>query len=296
MLPLLPSYGLLLKAGMCDRSPVGCSLDPSGRYILRTRITARRSIRGFSLPPKCSRGERRRVEAIVKDAAEGLASDIPQLEGCYRSIKDMSDNELTDLEAADFLCEKPDCPGLVSSRVTRDWPDGRGVFVSENKSFVVWCNDTDHLQVISTTEGGGLGDVFEKFCVAMKGFENSLKKTSNNDFLFEDRFGYILTCPSNWGTGFRASVQVKLPHLSTRPELSQLLKQLKLQDSPATHLASRDDNIIDISTVETMGKTEPELISAFCDGISRLLLLEKTLERGEFVEDCMKHELQVNNT
>ncbi|CAB3994087.1 creatine kinase U-type, mitochondrial-like [Paramuricea clavata] len=42
------------------------------KYVLSSRVRTGRSIRGFSLPPHCSRGERREVERIVNDALEGL--------------------------------------------------------------------------------------------------------------------------------------------------------------------------------------------------------------------------------
>lgn len=51
-----------LKGGMLD-----------DKYVLSSRVRTGRSIRGFSLPPHCSRGERREVERIVNDALEGLS-------------------------------------------------------------------------------------------------------------------------------------------------------------------------------------------------------------------------------
>ena len=48
----------------------GGNLDD--KYVLSSRVRTGRSIRGFSLPPHCSRGERREVERIVNDALEGL--------------------------------------------------------------------------------------------------------------------------------------------------------------------------------------------------------------------------------
>ena len=46
------------------------------KYVLSSRVRTGRSIRGFSLPPHCSRGERREVERIVNDALEGLKGEL----------------------------------------------------------------------------------------------------------------------------------------------------------------------------------------------------------------------------
>ena len=54
----------------------GGNLDD--KYVLSSRVRTGRSIRGFSLPPHCSRGERREVERIVNDALEGLKGRFVQ--------------------------------------------------------------------------------------------------------------------------------------------------------------------------------------------------------------------------
>ena len=47
------------------------------RYVLSSRVRTGRSIRGFSLPPHCSRAERREVENIVCEALGGLKGESP---------------------------------------------------------------------------------------------------------------------------------------------------------------------------------------------------------------------------
>lgn len=60
------------------------------RYVLSTRVRTGRSIRGLSLPPACSRSERREVERVVVTALAGLKGD---LSGRYYSLGEMSDRE-----------------------------------------------------------------------------------------------------------------------------------------------------------------------------------------------------------
>lgn len=60
------------------------------RYVLSSRVRTGRSIRGLSLPPACSRSERRDVERVVVTALSGLKGDLA---GRYYSLGEMSDRE-----------------------------------------------------------------------------------------------------------------------------------------------------------------------------------------------------------
>lgn len=61
-----------------------------GNYVLSSRVRTGRSIRGLSLPPACSRAERREVERVVVTALAGLKDDLT---GRYYSLGDMTEKE-----------------------------------------------------------------------------------------------------------------------------------------------------------------------------------------------------------
>lgn len=56
-----------------------------------------------------------------------------------------------------------------------------------------------------------------------------LFKSKNYEFMWNPHLGYILTCPSNLGTGLRAGVHIKLPHLGKHDKFAEVLKRLRLQ-------------------------------------------------------------------
>lgn len=60
------------------------------KYVLSSRVRTGRSIRGLSLPPACSRAERREVEKVVVQALSGLKGD---LSGKYYSLSEMSEKD-----------------------------------------------------------------------------------------------------------------------------------------------------------------------------------------------------------
>lgn len=57
----------------------------------------------------------------------------------------------------------------------------------------------------------------------------SLFKERGHEFMWNEHLGYVLTCPSNLGTGLRAGVHVKLPNLSKNAKFEEVLKKLRLQ-------------------------------------------------------------------
>ena len=82
------------------------------KYVLSSRVRTGRSIRGLSLPPACSRAERREVERVVVDALQGLDGD---LQGKYYPLSKMSDAEQQQLIDDHFLFDKPVSPLLLCS-------------------------------------------------------------------------------------------------------------------------------------------------------------------------------------
>lgn len=54
-------------------------------------------------------------------------------------------------------------------------------------------------------------------------------KKAGHPFMWTEHLGYILTCPSNLGTGLRGGVHVRLPKLSQHPKFEEVLKRLRLQ-------------------------------------------------------------------
>ncbi|XP_048119149.1 creatine kinase U-type, mitochondrial-like isoform X3 [Alosa alosa] len=131
------------------------------RYVLSSRVRTGRCIRGLSLPPACTRAERREVERVVVDALNGLRGEMA---GQYFSLANMTDQEQQQLIDDHFLFDKPVSPLLTCAGMARDWPDARGIWHNHQKTFLVWVNEEDHTRVISMEKGGNMKRVFERFC------------------------------------------------------------------------------------------------------------------------------------
>ena len=78
--------------------------------------------------------------------------------------------------------------------MARDWPDARGIWHNDQKNFLVWVNEEDHLRVISMEKSGDIRKVFKRFC-------EGLTKVSTSKFLallsmLEARSYYLMIRPS----------------------------------------------------------------------------------------------------
>ena len=91
---------------------------------------------------------------------------------------------------------------LEACGLNRDWPEGRGIFHNNKKTFLVWVNEEDQLRIISMQPGADIGAVFTRLSNACAIIESVAR------FARTDSLGYITSCPTNLGTALRASVHI----------------------------------------------------------------------------------------
>merc|ERR1719272_2750027 len=192
-------------------------------YVLSTRIRTGRSISGFPLPPSISADQRKELEGIVVKALMGLEGslkgDYYPLAGSitYKAKPGGIDKATEERLIKDhFLFQEPDEPMLLSWRMERDWPHTRGIYHNEAKSALVWVNEEDHLRVIAMEKGTNIRAVFDRFAGLVKAVEGACKGAGKG-LEISPEYGNVLSCPSNCGTGLRASMMIKIPLASQQP-------------------------------------------------------------------------------
>jgi len=265
----------------------GGNFDP--KYVLSSRVRTGRCIRGLTLPPICSRAERREVERVVVDALGDLKGEFA---GKYYPLSGMTDEEQQQLIDDHFLFDKPVSPLLLCSGMGRDWPDARGIWHNEDKNFLVWVNEEDHTRVISMEKGGNIKRVFQRFCDGLKKVEDNISQ-KGWEFMWSEHLGYILTCPSNLGTGLRAGVHIKIPNVSKDPRFESLLDEMRLQKRGTGGVdTAAVGGTFDISNSDRLGKSEVNLVQDLIDGVELLIQMEKRLESRRGIEDLMPRSLR----
>lgn len=269
-----------------DSTKLKCPSKLDEKYVLSSRVRTGRSIKGIALPPHCSRAERRKVEKVACDALAKLAGE---LKGKYYPLKGMTDQQQEQLIADHFLFDKPVSPLLTASGMARDWPDARGIWHNDKKNFLVWVNEEDHLRVISMEKGGDMKAVFNRFCQGLQEVEKHMKSLGN-EYMWNAHLGYILTCPSNLGTGVRAGVHLKIPKLSAlKDNFEAVLKKLRLQKRGTGGVdTAAEGGTFDISNADRLGFSEVELVQMLVDGVQFMIEMEKKLEKGQSIDADVK--------
>ena len=245
------------------------NLDPDGEYIVSTRIRVGRNVADMPLGPAITREQRNEVEKNVSESLQAMSGNLA---GHYYPLKGMSDDVKAELIADHFLFKTGD-RFLEAAGLNRDWPEGRGIYHNDEKTFLVWINEEDQLRIISMQMGGDILEVFTRLSSAIKEIE---KKVA---FSYSEHLGYITSCPTNLGTAMRASVHIKLPNLAQNMEAFKAITDkhfLQIRGIHGEHSES-EGGVYDISNKRRLGVTEVECVQDMINGVKELIAKEKSL-------------------
>merc|ERR1712072_196419 len=220
------------------------------------------------------------LENLMKGAFAKFAGDLA---GNYYALTGMDEKVRQQLVDDHFLFMSGD-PNLKVAGMERDWPEGRGIFHNEAKTFLVWVNEEDQLRIISMQKGGDVKGVFERLARGIKTVQDSVKAESGKDFQLSEKFGYIHSCPTNLGTGMRASVHVDLPGWTkdSIPALKDRCEVLSVQPRGTRgESGGQTGHTYDISNKHRLGHSEVSLVQTMIDGVNTLW--------KEDLELCKKH-------
>jgi len=170
---------------------------------------------------------------------------------------------------------------------------GRGVAFGENETLSIMVNEEDHLRLQSLSAGYSLQEAWQR----VRDLDRVLEK--NLTFAHSDRLGYLTGCPTNVGTGLRASVMMHLPALGlVKSELEKVFNAAQ-----RTGLAVRGmygegsraaGDFYQISNQVTLGSSEEDLIADLEELVPCIVDFERKVrgvlmtEQGATVEDRVK--------
>ncbi len=271
--PVIEAYhgfgaGETHRGGLSTEAVLPPSTLDDGGLIVSTRVRVGRNLAGYPFPSMISEKERLAVEEKLVAALATLTGD---LSGRYYPLAGMAETDRRKLVADHFLFKKGD-RFLASAGINRDWPHGRGIYHSDDKRFLAWVGEEDHLRIIAMESGGDIAGVFARLARAAVALEKQL------GFAFDPRLGYLSSCPTNLGTAMRASVHIRLPLLSARPDFRKTCGEygLSVRGIHGEHSESFG-GVYDISNRQRLGKPEVEIIAGLCSGLSRLVEMERNL-------------------
>ena len=176
--------------------------------VITTRVRLARNLKNYPFPCKLSAQGREEVIEKVRDAVKNSNS---VLANDFSFIK-MSE---VDPRRSVSLVEKR----LVSPEFISD-NTGRALLLSSDESLSIMINEEDHIRLQVITKGLSLEQAYD---TADK-LDTQLDE--NLDFAFDEKLGYLTQCPTNLGTGMRASVMLHLPALEKSRAISRIAGNL----------------------------------------------------------------------
>ena len=246
------------KAGSCG--DVGVS----------TRGRLARNLKQYPFPARASASQREAVERQVKDA---LLSGNSILSKEFRFVP----LENTTQEEAVSLVERH----IVSPEFIAD-RRGKAVLISADESISIMVNEEDHLRIQVLREGFSLKEAAE----TADRIDTLLSE--NLDFAFDPELGYLTQCPTNLGTGLRASVMLHLPGLTesgAMPRIASNLSKLGLTIRGTYGEGSKSIGALyQLSNQITLGLSENEAIENL-RSITVQLMEEERKARAQMSEE-----------
>merc|ERR1712083_961097 len=138
------------------------------------------------------------------------------------------------------------------------------------------------LRIISMQMGGDVRAVFDRLARGIKAVEDSVKAESGKDFMLDAKYGYIRSCPTNLGTGMRASVMIDLPGYTKEglPALQKRCEELAVQPRGTRGESGGFDGCTyDVSNKHRLGHSKVALIQTMIDGVNTLWEEDKALQK-----------------
>lgn len=260
--------------GKLEKLKLG-NLDPDGAIVVSTRIRASRNLDDFGFPFMISSEDRLAVEAKIVDVLNSLDGDM---KGTYHSLSSL-DHDTQENLIKEHVLFRLDNRFRSAVGHANMGVEGRGVFFNEDKTFVVWVNEEDHMQVICMQKGGDFAAVYTRLVKGIRALEDKL-------FVMRDeRLGFVNFCPTNLGTGLRASVLVTVPRLSERKDFNRICNKYKLQARGlhGEHTEGGQGGVFDISNKRRLGITEKALVTEVYKGTKEIIKMEKDLAAGKSI-------------
>ena len=163
---------------------------PHDRIVMSSRVRLARNIKDAAFPGWAKKPERVKILDVIRPAVAAL----PEMKDAFAESMD----NLSTLDKQ-ILVERH-----LISREHAAKSSGSGLVLNREETLCVMINEEDHLRMQSIRSGLQLKQAFKLVDKVDTALENKL------DFAYDQKLGYLTACPTNVGTGMRASAMLHL--------------------------------------------------------------------------------------
>jgi protein arginine kinase len=235
---------------------------PHADIVLSTRVRLARNLQGHAYGPRLEVAERESIHEQIRRAADrsslkgGMALELAALSPGSRRV--LLERHLISAELA----------GVAGAAPQR----GAGLVIGPRDTAGLMINEEDHLRMQTLLSGLRLRDAYRRVDQLDEELGEHLP------FAYHPEFGYLTTCPTNVGTGLRASILVHLPGLVLTKEIGRVLQGIGQLGLTFRGLYGEGSEVVgnffQISNQTTLGKSEEDLVEHLEDIVGQVIRYE----------------------
>lgn len=242
---------------------------PDHDIVLSSRIRLARNFENVPFPIKAESSDLREILEFFKSDYENES---------FRSYEQLKLVAMEDLSAIEkrVLVEKH----LISPNLAKQ-NQASGVLISQNEQVSVMINEEDHIRIQLYFPGFQLKNALKE----SSDFDDWLEERVN--YAFDEEKGYLTSCPTNVGTGMRASVMMHLPALVLTKQINRMLPAINQLGLVVRGIYGEGSealgNIFQVSNQMTLGKSEQDIVEDL-ESVVRQLIEHERIARNIILE------------
>lgn len=211
--------------------------------VLSTRIRLARNIKEFEFPNKYSKEESRNILKKIEEITPSLGYGLK-----FIKLEDIDD--ITKIS----LIEKH----LLSPEFAMSKKENKAILINDDENICIMLNEEDHIRMQVFSAGLDLENLLNLSVEIDEKLENLI------NYAYSNKYGYLTSCPTNVGTGMRASVMVHLPALTATGNIGKVLQAANNFGMNIRGIygegSQSQGNIYQIFNNQSLGISEQEII------------------------------------
>lgn len=224
--------------------------------VVSSRIRLARNLNGLPFPARLTSG--RQAKEIIRSVSAAV-NKVDEFRLYYM-------DGITEDEALNLVENRLISPALLST------PSRSAVLINENGDISIMINEEDHLREQCISGGLSLRSAYKRMS------EKDTLIARSIPFAYDEQLGYLTACPTNLGTGLRASVMLFLPALElggVMPDVIKSVTRLGLTVRGAYGEGTKAKGYIyQVSNEVTLGVTEETILTQVENVVGKIVEME----------------------
>ncbi len=242
-----------------------------GDVVLSSRVRLARNVKGVPFPRRANEEQQETVLSLCKDAVLESSSVLKN------TVKFIDLSKMEDYEKQAIAERHLISPQMMENDIKR------GLLLSDDNKVSILLNEEDHIRIQVMEAGFDLDSCFEQ----ANRIDDLMEETV--DYAFDEQIGYLTCCPTNAGTGMRASVMVHLPALTMSRTINQVIDSLSQLGITVRGIfgegSKATGHIYQISNQLTLGAAEEDILDKFKQIVTEVIDKEREMRRRLYAAD-----------